>query len=400
MEVLRSMPKGQFVIREGRLKVTEQVTGYEKRAMPGQELMGVFHLDLPPQTFETVGFWIEIEEAFRQFVEGKGLHFMGGIHAIEHAAIGIFPLFALCDRNDIGGICYPHHPQVGKGAVFIYDGYAGGVGLAKRGYEMIMELLEKTLEHVRSCDCEEGCPSCIHSPKCGSGNKPLDKEAALWLLEALLGHIPMSEIVLQEEESPPSPEETGSVQVQEGHRIMFLDLETRKTAQDVGGWKNAHLMRVSVVVLYDTMDEKFHVFQEHEIDAFLSLLEHADLIVGFNIKGFDYKALSPYTPKNLYDLRTFDMLEDVYKRLGFRLSLDHLAQETLERGKIADGLQAVEWFRQGEMEKLTEYCTQDVAVTRDLFLFGQENGYIIYREKRENRRLRLRVDWNIDKLVG
>ena len=137
LRTLRSKPEGQFLVREGDLKVTERVTGYEKRALPGQELMGVFPLDLPPQTFETIGFWVEIEPALQKFVERQGLHFMGGIHAVEHAAIGIFPLFALCDRNDIGGICYPLHPQLGKSAIFIYDGYPGGVGLAQRGFEIV-----------------------------------------------------------------------------------------------------------------------------------------------------------------------------------------------------------------------------------------------------------------------
>ncbi len=402
IEINRARPQGQFVVREGRLKVTEHVTGYEKRAIPGQELMGVFPLDLPPQTFETVGFWIEIEEAFRLHVERQGFHFMGGIHAIEHGSIGIFPLFALCDRNDIGGICYPHHPQVGKGAIFIYDGHAGGVGLAQRGYEMILELLEKTLQHVRGCECEDGCPSCIHSPKCGSGNKPLDKGAALVLLECLLGHIPMSEIAPDEEDEPmpvPGKEEV-LIETKKGPRVIYLDLETQKTAKDVGGWNKAHLMRVSVAVLYDSIDEQFHVFQEEGLAALFELLQKADLIVGFNIKGFDYKVLSAYTPMNFSDLRTFDILEDVYRKLGFRLGLDHLAKETLKRGKTAEGLQAVEWFREGEMEKLTAYCREDVAVTRDLFLFGVEKGHVIYREKREKRRLRLRVDWDIDKLVG
>jgi len=402
LEVDRSMPKGQFVIKEGRLRVTEQVTGYEKRAIPGQELMGVFPLDLPSQTFETAGLWIEIEDAFRQFVEGRGRHFMGGIHAIEHAAIGIFPLFALCDRNDIGGICYPHHPQVGKGAIFIYDGHAGGVGLAKRGYEVILDLLEKTLDHVKNCECEDGCPSCIHSPKCGSGNKPLDKKAAVLLLECLLGHIPMSDVVSQvdEEIAPPPTRESLSPQEQDGPRIMYLDLETQKTAKDVGGWNKAHLMRVSVVVVYDSLDEKYHVFKEDEISGLFSFLEDADLVVGFNIKGFDYKVLSAYAPKDMKTLRTFDILEDVFGRLGFRLSLDHLAQETLKKSKTADGLKAVEWFRRGEMEKLTQYCKQDVAVTRDLFQFGLEQGHLLYREKRANRRLRLQVDWDLEKLLN
>ena len=146
IEVTRSRPKEQFIVREGRVKVTERIVGYEKRALPGQELLGTQPLDLPPQIFETVGFWIEIEDAFYKHVEKEGLHFMGGIHAIEHAAIGIFPLFALCDRNDIGGISHTHHPQIGKSAIFIYDGYPGGVGLAQHGFEMVTELLEKTLD--------------------------------------------------------------------------------------------------------------------------------------------------------------------------------------------------------------------------------------------------------------
>ena len=179
-------------------------------------------------------------------------------------------------------------------------------------------------------------------------------------------------------------------------RVLFLDLETQKSAQDVGGWQNAHLMRVSVAVIFDTADERFYVFPEDKIEDLLNTLKDADLIVGFNIKGFDYKVLGAYSHNDLASLPTFDILEDIYNRLGFRLSLDHLATETLKRGKTADGLQALEWFRQGEMEKLTEYCRQDVIVTRDLFQYGLENGHLIYREKRSERRLRLPVDWNLD----
>jgi len=402
IRINRSRPKGQFVVREGELKVTEVITGYEKRALPGQELMGVFPLDLPPQTFETVGLWVEIEPALKILVERKGLHFMGGIHAIEHAAIGIFPLFALCDRNDIGGICYPHHPQVGKSAIFIYDAYPGGVGLAQRGFEIILELLEKTLNLIKDCECEEGCPSCIHSPKCGSGNKPLDKEAARLILEGLLGHIPLSAIIGSKETPEPipfSPEEDSVPERPEGPRILCLDLETQKTAQDVGGWQNTHLMRVSVVVLFDSLEDKFHIFEEDRLDALFDHLDKADLIIGFNIKGFDYRVLGAYTNRELEALPTFDILEDVYKRLGFRLSLDHLAQETLSQRKTANGLQAVEWFRQGEIEKLTEYCRNDVATTRDLFQYGLEKGHLIYRKKQAGRRVRLLVDWQLDELI-
>ncbi|MBN1103939.1 MAG: DEAD/DEAH box helicase [Deltaproteobacteria bacterium] len=403
LQILRSRPKAQFLVREGRLKVTERVTGYEKRALPGQELLGVHPLEMPPQVFETTGFWVEMEDPAHRLVEQKGLHFMGGIHAIEHAAIGIFPLFALCDRNDIGGISYPHHPELGKSAVFVYDGYPGGVGLAQHGFEVVQELLERTLDLLQHCGCEEGCPSCIHSPKCGSGNKPLDKRAAILILEFLLGRIPLSLLSEGPDEPEPAPIlEVGDKEEETPTRpgIIYLDLETQRSAQEVGGWQNARLMRISVAVLYDSLVDRFLSFTEEGIEELISLLEKADLVVGFNIKRFDYAVLGAYTGKDLRTLNTFDILEDVYRRLGFRLGLGHLAAETLDQHKSGDGIQALEWFRQGETEKLAEYCRQDVAITRDLFLHGLRNGHLVYRTKQEGQRVRLLVDWNLEELVG
>ncbi len=403
IRVHRSRPKEQFLVQEGKLKVTEAVTGYEKRALPGQTLLGVFPLDAPPQTFETVGLWIEIEDTLNRLVEKRGLHFMGGIHAIEHAAIGLFPLFALCDRNDIGGICYPYHPQVCKSAIFIYDGHPGGVGLAQHGFEVIVELLEKTMHQVRTCECEEGCPSCVHSPKCGSGNKPLDKQAAVLILEALLGGIPLSQFSgAGKDEVEPMPfllEQEAVPEEKTDPRLLFLDLETQKTAHDVGGWQNMDLMRVSVAVVFDSLENRFLVYDEDEIDALVAHLEKADLVVGFNIKRFDYQVLSAYTSKELKLLPTFDILEDVFSRLGFRLGLGHLAAETLNREKMADGLQAVEWFRQGELEKLVAYCREDVAATRDLFHHSLEKAHLVFREKQQNQRVRLLVDWKLEDMI-
>ena len=402
IKVNRSQPQGQFIVREGILKVTEQVTGYEKRVLPGQELMGFFPLELPQQTFETVGFWIEIDSVINNLLEEKGHHLMGGIHAIEHGAIGIFPLFALCDRNDIGGICYPYHPQVEKTAIFIYDGHPGGVGLAQRGYEVIFDLLEKTYNHIKDCDCEEGCPSCIHSPKCGSGNKPLDKDSAITILEFLLGRISLDRFFdpnRENEQEFKFDEEQKMEPEHKDPRIIFFDLETQKLAQDVGGWNNCHLMRISVAVTYDSIEKCFFSYTEERVEELIQQLEKADLIVGFNVKRFDYAVLSAYTSLNLRKLPTFDILEDIYRRLGFRLGLDHLAKETIDHGKSADGLQAVEWFRQGDMEKLTDYCRQDVAATRDLFNYGLENGYLIYRSKKDEQRLRLLVDWKLENMI-
>jgi DEAD/DEAH box helicase domain-containing protein len=154
-----------------------------------------------------------------------------------------------------------------------------------------------------------------------------------------------------------------------------------------------------VAVVFDTWENRFQVYEEDEVEGLLEHLEKADLIVGFNVKRFDYRVLSAYTSKALKRLPTFDILQDIHHRLGFRLSLDHLAAETLNHRKTADGLQAVKWFRQGDMEKLTDYCRNDVAMTRDLFLYGLEKEHVVYREKRQDQRVRLLVDWKLDDII-
>jgi DEAD/DEAH box helicase domain-containing protein len=276
------------------------------------------------------------------------------------------------------------------------------VGLAQHGFDIVLELLEKTLNHLKTCECEEGCPSCIHSPKCGSGNKPLDKKAAILILEFLLGHRSLEAFT----EAKDALEEECPVHVMEPNespqkraRIIYLDLETQRSAQEVGGWQNSHLMGVSVAVIFDSLEDRFFTFAEKEIDALFAHMDKADLVVGFNIKRFDYAVLGAYTPRDLSAWPTFDILEDIFQRLGFRLALDHLAVETLSACKSADGLQALEWYKQGQMEKLTDYCRNDVAITRDLFQFGLQNGHLIYRTKQDDQRVLLRVDWSLDTLL-
>lgn len=184
-------------------------------------------------------------------------------------------------------------------------------------------------------------------------------------------------------------------------RIQYFDLETQKSADDVGGWGNSHLMKISVGVVWDSVDQDFHVYEEEKAADLVRKLQTADLVVGFNVIGFDYAVLQPYANKlgvDLQELPTHDMLADVHKKLNHRLSLDNLASCTLGTTKSADGLQALKWFKEGKMDLIIEYCKQDVVVTRDLFLFGEKNGYVEY-DSRSRGRQRMEVDWNAAGLI-
>jgi DEAD/DEAH box helicase domain-containing protein len=165
----------------GEVKVTEQF--YEYAVKRYEKLVGYFPLDLPPQTFESVAVWFTLSPGFQERMLAAGGDFNGGIHAAEHGMIAMAPLYALCDRWDLGGLSTPLHPDTGMPTVFVYDGYEGGIGIAEKCYELFPELTQATLELIRDCDCEEGCPSCIYSPKCGNKNAPLDKAAAVEILE-------------------------------------------------------------------------------------------------------------------------------------------------------------------------------------------------------------------------
>ncbi len=404
LETLRRRPIGNVLLKAGRVKVTERITGFQKRNTYTQETLSQHPLDLPPQIFETAGLWLEIPPGAEAAVAAEDGHFMGGLHALEHAMIAVFPLFALCDRDDVGGISTTHHVQVQGPAIFLYDGYPGGVGLCDRAFDVMEPLLEKTRRSVAACPCEEGCPSCIHSPKCGSGNKPLDKTACLKVLEILLDRDappPAPPGTRKPPDAPvarePSPPEDPLEALRE-RRVLVLDVETQRSAAEVGGWHNARLMRIAVAVTYDTSTGDMTPWGEKDVPALLRALREAELVVGFNVDRFDMAVLSGYaSPADLAAVKTFDILAEVKDRLGFRLSLDALASETLGAGKSADGLQSLEWFRAGEVEKVRTYCEKDVALTRDLFLHGLQQGHLLYRRKGE--RLRLPLDWDLSEIL-
>jgi DEAD/DEAH box helicase domain-containing protein len=186
LKTLRSKDTTNVKVYLGEVEVTTTVLGYKRMAQLTNEVLGEETLDLPPQTMQTVALWFDLPERTMAHINNDQLDLAGGLHATEHAAIGILPLFALCDRNDIGGVSTIFHTDTGKAQIFIHDGHPGGVGIAEKGYELIEQLWQVTLDTIKECPCEEGCPSCIQSPKCGNNNQPLDKKAARILLEGLL----------------------------------------------------------------------------------------------------------------------------------------------------------------------------------------------------------------------
>jgi DEAD/DEAH box helicase domain-containing protein len=392
----------------GQIRVSDHVTAYETWDIQTRTLRNRYPLDLPPQIFETQSLWFQLPASIQSEIESRHLDYMGGLHALEHAAIGIFPLLVMADRNDIGGLSTLYHPQVGAAAIFIYDGIPGGAGMAQQAFAQAEQLFEYTLKSIRHCTCDSGCPSCVHSPKCGSGNRPMDKAAALRILAHLQKQAkPMKPKILsadqpkkrwpgQKENQPGAPKTVVKkiIKTPAAEELYYgvFDLETQRSAADVGGWHRADQMGISCAVLYDNRKKAYLRFVEDQVDEFIARLDQFDLVIGFNVKRFDYRVLSGYTRFNFNCLNTLDILEDIYNHLGFRVSLAHLAEITLNARKSADGLQALRWWKEGRIDEILEYCKQDVRITRNLYLFGQKNGHVLFANK-AGERVRIPVNW-------
>ena len=529
LERLQARPMRGYTARLGRVKVSSQVVGYEKVRVGDQVVISRHALESPVEHFETVAYWLELDDRFRRHLLRQECHYMGSIHAVEHAMKSLFPLLVLCDRTDVGGISYPMHHQLRTGAVFVYDYRPGGIGLAEKGFECLDRLLELSLEMVAACSCETGCPSCIHFPTCGHGNVPLDKAGCIHLLELLTGRrqleaakdapgehpdesttesvtasqrqgtagaappgsadhdlsfpdtAPRQPAAVPPETVPPEaippetvppetvpPETTqragapGSGPLPDaaplasggasrpdtpdaatteadppggatteatapgepapatdhgdeddpdgppllayweieaaGPRVVVFDLETQRSAREVGGWSRAHLMRISLGVVWDSRQQEFTTYYEADVEALLQHLQAADLVVGFNILGFDYSVMRGYTRFDFRQLNTLDILRDIHDQLRYRVSLGALALATLGVPKSADGLQALQWWKDGRTDLIEQYCRQDVAITRDLFQFGLDHQYLLFDRKKDGR-LRVPVTWNVQELA-
>ncbi|GLZ32961.1 hypothetical protein Lesp02_51490 [Lentzea sp. NBRC 105346] len=184
VDTVESLSFDGVTVSLGSVEVTTQVVGYLRR-LPSGKVIDQIPLDLPSQTLDTRAVWYTISDSLLgDVLEHRRV--AGALHAAEHAAIGLLPLFAVCDRWDIGGVSTAVHPDTGAATVFVHDGHPGGAGFADRGFAAIVPWLTATREAISSCTCPFGCPSCVQSPKCGNGNEPLDKAGAVAVLEVVL----------------------------------------------------------------------------------------------------------------------------------------------------------------------------------------------------------------------
>ena len=469
LEVRAELAGGALRAAWGNLRVTERVVGFERRRNQGQDVLDRQPLDLPPVSFEAHGLWFHAPPGAEARFAASGRGLLGALHAVEHAAIGLLPLSVLCDRNDLGGISLSFHPQLAGPGVFVYEGHAGGVGIAARAFRDLPALLARVAELLERCPCEDGCPSCVQSPKCGNGNRPLDKAGARELARELAAGAEGATIetrtktgteATEEPEterhpmkgaagvaplakrsarglaravpevlpstarlSPVSPATTGEQGTRDeagdvpwtegslpvasvtagssgarltagrGRRTVLFDVETLRSAAEVGGWGRAHRMGIAVAVALLLEEGRFATFREPGVPDLVALLKSADLVVGFNSRRFDYAVLSGYTGEDYArTLPTLDLLESLRARLGYRVGLGHVARETLGTDKTADGLQSLEWVRAGRLDLVEEYCRRDVELLRDVYLFGRREGHVLVADRAAGR-LRVAVDW-------
>ena len=185
---------GRVEVARGQVRVTTAVHSYLVRRWPSGQVIAEHRLDLPESTLHTRAMWWSIPEDVLRTAGIRPADVPGAVHALEHAAIGILPLLATCDRWDLGGVSSACHPQTGQAIIAVHDGHQGGAGFAERGYAQAVPWLTTTRDAIAGCPCDEGCPSCVQSPKCGNGNTPLDKAAALLLAEVLLAQGPPADL--------------------------------------------------------------------------------------------------------------------------------------------------------------------------------------------------------------
>jgi DEAD/DEAH box helicase domain-containing protein len=175
--------------------------------------------------------------------------------------------------------------------------------------------------------------------------------------------------------------------------LVYFDLETQKSAAEVGGWHNKRAMKMSLGVTYSTARGSYEIYREDEVDKLLQELQRADRVIGYNVIDFDFEVLGAYSVFDLSQVPVLDLMRDVEKVVGSRIGLDAISEQTIGAGKTADGMEALKWWKEGQLKRIAEYCCYDVKATRLVHEFGNAYGCVFYYSKKSQRRERVPVSW-------
>ncbi len=175
--------------------------------------------------------------------------------------------------------------------------------------------------------------------------------------------------------------------------LVYFDLETQKSAAEVGGWHNKRAMKMSLGVTYSTARGSYQIYPENEVDQLLQELQRADRVIGYNVIDFDFEVLGAYSVFDLSQVPVLDLMRDVEKVVGSRIGLDAITEQTIGAGKTADGMEALKWWKEGQLARIAEYCCYDVKATRLVHEFGAAYGCVFYYSKKTQRRERVAVGW-------
>ncbi|MCX8028443.1 MAG: DEAD/DEAH box helicase [Brevinematales bacterium] len=333
-----------------------------------------------------------------------------GLHAAEHAIIGMYPSEIICSRSEIGGLSYVSGGS--SPTIFIYEGISGGVGYSEVAFEKFEKIVERALSAIKSCYCKEdsGCPACIQSPKCGNANTILSKHIGTKILNFIMESLksPANEeketitpklikysITHLKKEMPylENNEKYGyynllEYPLEKFKKPIVFDIETQKYSYEVGGWDNAKDMLVSIAVVYDIKEDKILIFNENNIKLLIELLFSSDIVIGYNSRNFDYKVLSRYDSRfEICDsVKTFDILNDLLKKhIGdTKVSLNNLIRNNINpQGKTTHSKDIPNFFREGKIETVIKHCEEDVIYTYKIMKKILEDKYLKYEHKNQ-----------------
>jgi DEAD/DEAH box helicase domain-containing protein len=345
---------------------TETLAAYE-RLEPHTGVCHSVHI-LPPRQRQctTQGVWLRAAETS----EPGPYPVQEAWHTLVHAVLAGLPLLLVSDAHSLRGGVY--QDTAGVAAVFS-DTQTGGNGTCAFLYQAHERLLRVALQVLLNCDCTDSCWRCIARQRCDTceSESSVPRQAGIHLLQRLLGEaVPTFTSVAE-----------GSIpQHAQMPRHLYLTLRTQKSAEDVGGWQHRHLLGLGVALTYDTREGQYNVYTAETVASLLASLREADLVIGFNTHDFDYQVLQPYSAAPLATLPTLAVLDAVQHTLGFRLSLGHLVRETLGIERPDDSLHTLQWYQEGDRERIVQQCRRDLELLRALVRHGASTGTVSYRD--------------------